>query len=118
MKEVRLSEHRLGQDDEEEVTEPVSEVMEEVSNASRGSEEVVYSDTFSDVSSSYTSRSPDHSGGTSSWASNSRDSRLERRDSARKVFKDAVVQTQLARPTYSWTAGQRTFQEKSSSAIE
>lgn len=116
-KEVQLSECRLGQsDDEEEEAEPVSEVMEEVSNVSRGSEDVVYSDTFSDVSSSYTSRSSDHSGGRSSRASRSCDGRLERRDSARKVFKDAVVQTQLA--PYSWTAGRRTSQEKSSSAIE
>ncbi|XP_075868537.1 uncharacterized protein C19orf44 homolog isoform X2 [Nelusetta ayraudi] len=106
VKEVQLSECRLGQsDDEEEEAEPVSEVMEEVSNVSRGSEDVVYSDTFSEVSSSYTSRSSDHSGGRSSRASRSCDGRLERRDSARKVFKDAVVQTQLAPPTYSWTAG-------------
>lgn len=118
-KEVQLSECRLGQsDDEEEEAEPVSEVMEEVSNVSRGSEDVVYSDTFADVSSSYTSRSSDHSGGRSSRASRSCDGRLERRDSARKVFKDAVVQTQLAPPTYSWTAGRRTSQQKSSSAIE
>lgn len=118
VKEVRLSERRLGQDDKEEAAEPVSEVMEEVSNASCGSEEAVYSYTFSDVSSCYTSRSPDQSGGRSSWASNSQDGRLERRDLARKVFKDAVVQTQLALPTYSWTAGRRTSQEKSSSVIE
>lgn len=95
-----------------------SEVMKWVPIVSSGSEEVVYSDTFSDVSSSYTSQSPDHSGGASSRTSRSRDGRFERRDSARRVFKDAVVQTQLAPPTYSWTAGRCTSQEKSSWTME
>lgn len=108
VKEVRLSECQPGPDDseEEEEARPVSEITDEVSKVSRGGEEVLYSDTFSDLSSSFTPRSADHTGGRSSRSSRSRDDRSERRDSARKHFKDAVVQTQLAPPTSSWTAGQ------------
>lgn len=106
VKEVRLSERQLGQTDNEEEAEPVSEIMGEVSKVSRGGEEVLYSDTFSDLSSSFSSRSPDHSGDRSSRASRSCDDRFDRQDSSHKLFKDVVVQTELPPPTYSWTAGQ------------
>lgn len=118
VKEVRLSEHQPGQENNEEEADPVSEITDEVSKVSRGGEEVLYSDTFSDLSCSFTSRSPDHSRGRSSRVSRSSDDRFERQDSARKLFKDAMVQTQLAPPTYSWTAGPCTSLKKSSTTAK
>lgn len=106
--ESRVSERRPARGHDEEL---VSEVTEP-SHVSRGRAEDVYSDTFSDAGSSYTSpASPDPSGRTSgeSRSRGSRSSsggRSRRRDSAGKVLKDAAVQAELAPPTYSWPAGQ------------
>lgn len=104
-KEVRLSKRQPRQDDDEEEAHPVSEITDEASKISRGGKEVLYSDTFLDLSSSFTSQSQDHSGERSSRASRSCDDRFKRQDSAHKIFKDAVVQTQLVPPTFSLTAG-------------
>lgn len=112
MKEVRLSERQQGQNDNEEEADPVSEITDEVSKGSRGGEEVLYSDTFSDLSSSFTSRSPDCSVERPSRTSRS----SERQKSTRKLFKDAVVQTQLALPTSRWTSGQWTSPDTSLAA--
>lgn len=115
--ESRVSQRRPAQGHDEELA---SEVTEEPSDVSRGRAEDVYSDTFSDAGSSYTSpASPDPSGRTSR-ESRSRDSRSSsggrsrRRDSAGKVLKDAAVQAELAPPTYSWPAGQCALQSSSS----
>lgn len=112
---TEVNDHLPARDDNDEEADPVSEIMDEVSKVSRLGEEVLYSDTFSDVSSAFTSRSSDHSAESSSRTSRSCDNHLQRQDSAHKLVKDAVVQTQLAPPTYGLTAGQCMTLEKSSS---
>lgn len=115
---TEVKDHLPGQDDNEEEADPVSEIKDEVSEVSQLGEELIYSNTFSDVSRSFTSQSSDHCGERSSWTSKSCNNRLKRQDSTHKLFKDAVVQTQLVPVTYSSTAGQCMTLEKSSSTVE
>ncbi|XP_042271508.1 uncharacterized protein C19orf44 homolog isoform X2 [Thunnus maccoyii] len=117
----QVSEHLLGDGEQEEV---VSEVREEAfeSDVSHRRTEDDYSSTFSDTSRSCTSRTSDRSQRSLSRSRDSRSSRSSvshsdwdssrpsrKHASARKVLKETAVQTQPDPLAYTWSSGMATF---------
>ncbi|GAA6230925.1 uncharacterized protein C19orf44 homolog isoform X2 [Lates japonicus] len=113
----QVSEHLQGDEDVAQVTSEMREVASD-SDVSREKTEDDYSSTFSDTASQMSHRSQtskSFSGSRDSRSSVSRGSRTsvhqsKRPASARKVLKEAAVQTQPDTMAYTWSTGMATFE--------